>query len=201
MASQAQRKLSDIKSILSPHDVGARACQRFGLKLSDVGLLKITSGQLYVVDPGFMHPTLLSKLVKGAPVGESKVKITEIARGDNSGMPAFLVVLFDEVEKAETLELAAKVKLRPGELQGHASVDSGEICVINAEAIPNDETMLFRFGDSLVKQRPSDKLAVIDTKIGAVVAKSGNGDGSYPVYWLTSSKGAMIALLIDFENW
>lgn len=175
---------------------------KYRLEIRDAGSFNTGAGKLTIVDPGFMHPALLSHLLREAPQMEAKVKLAVIKSGENIGMPALLVLLFNDPKEIASVKLVKQNRSPNGEKPGYVGVDSGEICVIQTDKIPGtDEKILYEFGDTLIKNRNPKELIKTVPKQGAIVCKSGNGDGAYPCYWLENEAGGLVALLIDFENW
>jgi Protein of unknown function (DUF4241) len=181
----------------------AEARKRLGLVVADAGELRTPSKRLTVVDPGWMFPNKLTAINILAPASKAVVKLAKITGGENRGMPAFLILAYSDIQRFKSAELVTWTKLPNGEKNGYVSIDSGEIAVIDTAVIPTqDESASLAFGESVIQLADVEKSVVIDpTNAAFVVAKSGNGDGAYPCYWLKDSSGEIIGLLIDFENW
>jgi hypothetical protein len=181
----------------------AEAKKRLGLVIVDAGELRTPSKRLTVVDPGWMFPAKLTAINTLAPASKADVKLAKITRGENRGMPAFLILAYADIQRFKSAELVTWAKLPNGEKNGYVSIDSGEIAVIDTAVIPTqDESASLAFGESVIQLADVEKSVVIDPVNAVfVVAKSGNGDGAYPCYWLKDANGEIVALLVDFENW
>ena len=191
-----------LKELVAP-ELSGKSQRQLRLILTDVGTLKTPSRQLIVIDPGWMFPDKISRLVKSAPSDKANVRVAMITGGINEGLPGFVLLCYGDMEKIEGFELAQLTKISLGGEPGHVSVDSGEISVIDAGQVPSgDQESTLAFGESILGHATAKKAIVIDPKNAFfLVAKSGNGDGAYPCYWLKDADGEILALLIDFENW
>jgi hypothetical protein len=191
-----------LKGLLTP-TLSSKTKKHLRLSLSEVGTLKAPSKKLTVIDPGWMFPDKISRLVKSPPSDAAIVRLATITSGLNEGLPAFINLQYGNLEKAVGVEIAQLTQIALGCEQGRISVDSGEISIIDAAQIPpGDQAQTLAFGESILKHASPSKALVIDpVKAAFLVAKSGNGDGAYPCYWLKDAQGEILALLIDFENW
>lgn len=192
----------DLKVFKDVYSLSQSGANDWDLFMKNAGVMRIKSKRLSVIDPGYFGPVNPSVFGECVPDGEIYVQMAYLTGGFNKGSPAFVILSWGEVCNSDKVEIAKFDKLQSlGGVDGCVGVDTGTICILDESLIPiGDEAKLHKFGMGLIEGM-DNKDIVINPTGTCVVFRSGNGDGSYPCYWLKDKNCKIIALVIDFMNW
>ncbi|MBP2330469.1 hypothetical protein JOF56_010854 [Kibdelosporangium banguiense] len=182
---------------LQPGDLAAMF--RAAGEVVPAGVLRMPSGSLIVIDPGYLGLGHQPRpFTATAPPGEYPV---ELAVVDGRTAGARVIVSHEPVA---TWELALREGQDPRQLGNKEfygfGVDSGQACFLDAAAMPG----LDEAGDDLVDDltdTPEDgSVSLDDPRTGAnlVAFWSGPGDGAYPVWVGRTESGQAACFVADF---
>jgi hypothetical protein len=161
------------------------------IEVRSVGMLDVTTGILVVGDLGY-DPGVLSPVGQRVPPGSYPAEVA-VAFGRN----AALRVRFSDRKVA---------KWHPADMNddgGHVvGVDAGNVAVMDLAAImtlnARDKERAFDIYERACQRPRSQMLSLIGTN-DTVIADSGWGDGTYPVYWGVDGDGKPAVLVVDFQ--
>ncbi|MDT6983653.1 DUF4241 domain-containing protein [Streptomyces lusitanus] len=173
------------------------------VELGDAGMLRITSGQLAVTDPGFVsNPRTVA-----VPPGEYPVTLSLLRTARSVEVAAARVTFHDAPPHAWEMALRPDEDpglLGEGEFYG-VGVDSGTVAFMDAIRAVDDEMLDDEVLDEQVfvplsfVDRPSVELPGTGTGPNLVAFTAGRGDGSYPVWIGRTEDGQAACVVVDFR--
>ncbi|MGA4799908.1 DUF4241 domain-containing protein [Streptomyces lavendulocolor] len=163
----------------------------------DAGLLRITSGQLAVSDPGCIDRTPRAIAV---PPGEFPVTLSLLRTTHGTGVAAARVTFLDSPPREWDLALRPDEDLGllgEGQFYG-VGVDTGTAAFMDATRTVIDDRLdedVFIPLDSAV----SVELPGTGTEPNVIAFRAGRGDGSYPVWIGRTDDGQVGCVVVDFQ--
>ncbi|OZD43716.1 hypothetical protein CH252_24535 [Rhodococcus sp. 06-1477-1B] len=184
-----QRALDEARNFTDRSVVHARSGEASEARVSPAGTLVTHSGVLAVLDFGYDNDDA-RPLARRVPPGSYPVdRVTGFERN------AALRVRFSE--RMPVTWHPADLPSGPGHFIG---VDAGSVCVVDypAYATMSRRAKAEAFTEYIHAASPSVQEVALGSSDVGVVAESGYGDGSYPVYWGLDETGAVAQLVVDF---
>lgn len=189
VAPDEQRTLDEVRNFTERTVVHKRSGESSEVRVSSAGTLVTTSGVLAVRDLGYDNDDA-RPLARSVPPGTYPVE-----RVTGFGRNAALRVLFSE--RMPTTWHPAALVSGPGHVIG---VDAGSACIVDyvAYAQMTRRAKAEAFSAFMYAPSPSVQQVALGGSDEGIVAESGYGDGSYPVYWGLDETGAVAQLVVDF---
>ncbi|MFG3281314.1 DUF4241 domain-containing protein [Streptomyces sp. NPDC048111] len=164
---------------------------------ADAGLLRITSGQLVVSDPGWITETPRTVTV---PPGEFPVTLSLLRTPRGTSVAAAGVRFLDVppsewdmlLQPDEDLEL-----LGEGQFYG-VGVDTGTVAFLDATRTVLEDQLDEDLFEPLDK-RLSVELPGTETEPNLIAFRAGQGDGTYPVWVGRTADGQVGCVVVDFQ--
>ncbi|MGA5286239.1 DUF4241 domain-containing protein [Streptomyces pseudogriseolus] len=173
------------------------------VELADAGMLRITSGQLAVTDPGFLS----DPRIVAVPPGEYPVTLSLLRTARSVEVAAARVTFLDTPPHAWKMTLRSDEDpglLGEGEFYG-VGVDSGTVAFMDATRAVDDEML----DDEVLDEQVFAPLSFVDRSSvelpgseggpNLVAFSAGRGDGSYPVWTGRTEEGQAVCAVVDFR--
>ena len=163
----------------------------------DAGLLRITSGQLAVSDPGWIGETPRTVAV---PPGEFPVTLSLLRTTCGAGVAAARVTFLDIPPREWEMALRPDEDLGllgEGQFYG-VGVDTGTAAFMDATRTviedQLDEDLFIPLGSHFTVQLPST-----EPEPNLIAFRAGRGDGTYPVWIGRTGDGQVGCVVVDFQ--
>ncbi|MFB7650551.1 MULTISPECIES: DUF4241 domain-containing protein [unclassified Streptomyces] len=167
------------------------------LELVDAGLLRITSGQLAVSDPGWIGET---QRIVAVPPGEFPVTLSLLRSTDGAGVAAARVTFLDIPPHEWELALLPDEDLGllgEGQFYG-VGVDTGTAAFMDVTRTVTedqlDEDLFIPLGSQFTVELPGT-----EPEPNLIAFRAGRGDGSYPVWIGRTDDGRVGCVVVDFQ--
>lgn len=183
-----QRALDELRNFTERDVVRPNDAETARTEVSSVGTLVTRSGALAVIDFGYDNDDArpLARTVRPGSYPVERV----VAFGRNAAVR----VRFSDAEP---------VDWHPASLpdSGHViGVDAGCVCIVDYVGYASMSRRHKAAADSayMAEYRPAAMVFPLPSGDVGVVADSGYGDGSYPVFWGVDAQGEVVQLVVDF---
>ncbi|MFF8574056.1 DUF4241 domain-containing protein [Streptomyces sp. NPDC015408] len=168
------------------------------IELVDAGLLRITSGQLAVSDPGYIQ----DPRTVAVPLGEFPVTLSLLRTTRGAGVAAARVTFLDSPTREWEMALRPDEDL--GVLgEGHfygVGVDTGTAAFMDATRMviedQLDEDLFIPLGSD---SHFSVELPGTEREPNLIAFRAGQGDGAYPVWIGRTDDGQVGCVVVDFQ--